>query len=163
MKLLTVSEGQEFRQKKAEFRGGGFSLPEKSGTPAGRFKGWKPESPDGTFIHMSGGWLGFLPELLAGTPPRGQGFLTTWRLGPEERERQREPRGSDIVFYHRAKSPSVTPLHSVAGVCYKVHSGSGRGTLPGEDCQLHIVRRACGMGAQVRSCEENTSSHPQLH
>ena len=80
MKLLTVSEGQEFRQKKAEFRGGGFSLPEKSGTPAGRSKGWKPESPDGAFIHMSGGWLGFLPELLAGTPPRGQGFLTTWRL-----------------------------------------------------------------------------------
>lgn len=77
-----------------------------------------------------------------------------------ERDRQREPRGSDIVFYHRAKSPSITPLHSVAGVCYKVHSGSGRGTLSGEDCQLHIVRKACGMGAQVWSGGENTSSHP---
>lgn len=47
----------------------------------------------------------------------------------EERERQRDPRGSDIVFYNLAKSPSITPLRSVAGGCYKVHSGSGRGTL----------------------------------
>ena len=78
----------------------------------------------------------------------------------KERERQREPRRSDVVFYNLAKSPSITPLRSVAGGCYKVHSGSGRGTcLSVEDCQLHIVRGACGIGAQVWSRGENTSSH----
>ena len=42
---------------------------------------------------MSDGWLGPLPELLAGTPPCGPGFLTTRWLSPKEsgeRERQRE-------------------------------------------------------------------------
>ena len=67
-----------------------FLCPDKSGTPVGRFKGWKSESSDGIFIYMSGGWLGFLPELLAGTPPCGLGFLTTWQLGAEEsRETER--------------------------------------------------------------------------
>lgn len=115
----------------------------------GRFKGWRPNHPDGTFIHMSGGWLGFLPGLWLEHSHVARLPYNMVAGARGERERQREPRGS--VFYHRAKVSKRHPrklLESVQG-----HSRFRKRDSAGEDCQLCIVEGLWD-GAQCRSCEK---------